>query len=173
MSVDTIGAAAQHFGVPRDAIIGKSRSRPLVTARYAISYIMRERDGLSLSVIGRRLGGRDHTTIHHQLEQARIALADDQYFAAFIAAQMALGRPGKSTPPPTACKAVKPACRPAPPPAAPSRPMMEKVHYLHYPLMIDGDGFGVDDHEWRGSLQRASEQLAVALRREHPERCAA
>jgi chromosomal replication initiator protein len=48
-----------------DALKGKSRQRPLVTARQIAMYAFRELTDLSYPAIARLFGGRDHTTVIH------------------------------------------------------------------------------------------------------------
>ena len=48
---------------------GKSRRRPLVTARQIGMYVFRELTDLSYPAIAREFGGRDHTTVIHAVEK--------------------------------------------------------------------------------------------------------
>ena len=57
------------FGYPIDEIQGKSRRRPLVTARQISMYVFRELTDLSYPAIAREFGGRDHTTVIHAVEK--------------------------------------------------------------------------------------------------------
>jgi chromosomal replication initiator protein len=52
-----------------DALKGKSRQRPLVTARQEAMYVFREMTDLSYPAIARLFGGRDHTTVIHANEK--------------------------------------------------------------------------------------------------------
>jgi chromosomal replication initiator protein len=60
-------AAILKFDV--DALKGKSRQRPLVTARQIAMYAFRELTDLSYPAIARLFGGRDHTTVIHANEK--------------------------------------------------------------------------------------------------------
>ena len=51
------------------SIQGKSRRRPLVTARQIGMYVFRELTDLSYPAIAREFGGRDHTTVIHAVEK--------------------------------------------------------------------------------------------------------
>jgi chromosomal replication initiator protein len=51
------------------ALKGKSRQRPLVTARQIAMYVFRELTDLSYPGIARIFGGRDHTTVIHAVEK--------------------------------------------------------------------------------------------------------
>jgi chromosomal replication initiator protein len=60
---------ADMFGFSIDEIRGKSRRRPLVTARQISMYVFRELTDLSYPAIAREFGGRDHTTVIHAVEK--------------------------------------------------------------------------------------------------------
>jgi chromosomal replication initiator protein len=57
------------FGFTVEEIRGKSRRRPLVTARQVGMYVFRELTDLSYPAIAREFGGRDHTTVIHAVEK--------------------------------------------------------------------------------------------------------
>ena len=57
------------FGFTIEEIQGKSRRRPLVTARQIGMYVFRELTDLSYPAIAREFGGRDHTTVIHAVEK--------------------------------------------------------------------------------------------------------
>lgn len=173
MSLPTIAAASEYFGVLVDEILSRSRERQAVNARCAVSYVMRQRDGISFPLIGRRIGGRDHTTIMYQVARARKLLIDDDHFAAFVQAQMVLPRYS-----PEAARLVVPPevqrkFRRLKPRPERSAPMMQKVRVGGLTMLIDDDGYGIDDHLWRKGMTRGTSRLEAALRREHPERCPA
>jgi chromosomal replication initiator protein len=56
---------AKYFDVTPHDVTSASRSRPLVNARQTAMYLCRELTDLSLPAIGKRFGGRDHTTVLH------------------------------------------------------------------------------------------------------------
>src|SRR3989442_7282493 len=62
-------ATSEMFGFTIDELAGKSRSRPLVTARQISMYVFRELTDFSYPAIAREFGGRDHTTAIHAVEQ--------------------------------------------------------------------------------------------------------
>jgi chromosomal replication initiator protein len=64
-----LSRTAEMFGFTVDDIRGKSRRRPLVTARQIGMYVMREMTDLSYPAIAREFGGRDHTTVIHAVEK--------------------------------------------------------------------------------------------------------
>lgn len=64
-----IEATADMFGLTVDELCGKSRSRPLVTARQVAMYVLREMTDFSYPAIGRAFGNRDHTTVMHAVSK--------------------------------------------------------------------------------------------------------
>jgi len=60
---------ADILGFDVDSLRGKSRQRPLVTARQIAMYVFRELTDLSYPSIARLFGGRDHTTVIHAVEK--------------------------------------------------------------------------------------------------------
>ena len=60
---------SEMFGFTVEEIRGKSRRRPLVTARQIAMYVFRELTDLSYPAIAREFGGRDHTTVIHAVEK--------------------------------------------------------------------------------------------------------
>ncbi len=60
---------ATYFGFTVEALKGKSRQRPLVTARQIGMYVMRDVTDLSYPAIAREFGGRDHTTVIHAVDK--------------------------------------------------------------------------------------------------------
>ena len=60
---------SEMFGFSIEDIRGKSRRRPLVTARQVGMYVFREQTDLSYPAIAREFGGRDHTTVIHAVEK--------------------------------------------------------------------------------------------------------
>ena len=57
------------LGFSVEALCGKSRQRPLVTARQMAMYVFRELTDLSYPSIARLFGGRDHTTVIHAVDK--------------------------------------------------------------------------------------------------------
>jgi chromosomal replication initiator protein len=69
ISSDTImDETAKYFGLGREDLVSKSRSRPLTTARHIAMYLLRELTGLSLIKIG-ELFDRDHSTALHGIQK--------------------------------------------------------------------------------------------------------
>ncbi len=58
------------------ALKGKSRQRPLVTARQIAMYVFRDLTDLSYPAIARVFGGRDHTTVIHAVEKIQRLMSE-------------------------------------------------------------------------------------------------
>lgn len=69
-------ATAEMFGLTVDDLRGKSRSRPLVTARQIAMYVVREMTDFSYPAIGREFGDRDHTTVMHAVNKISQLMAE-------------------------------------------------------------------------------------------------
>jgi len=69
-------ATAEMFGLSIDDLRGKSRSRPLVTARQIAMYVLREMTDFSYPAIGREFGDRDHTTVMHAVTKISKLMAE-------------------------------------------------------------------------------------------------
>lgn len=63
---EMIRVVARHYGVKPRQVSGACREPAMVKARSIVAKILRER-GVSYPVIGRVLGGRDHSTIVHMI----------------------------------------------------------------------------------------------------------
>ncbi len=66
------------LGFEVEALKGKSRQRPLVTARQIAMYVFREKTDLSYPSIARLFGGRDHTTVIHAVEKIQRQMGERQ-----------------------------------------------------------------------------------------------
>jgi chromosomal replication initiator protein len=62
---------AKQFGWTVEELTGKSRRRPLVTARQISMYVMRELTDFSYPRIASAFGGRDHTTVMYAVDKIR------------------------------------------------------------------------------------------------------
>ena len=69
---DTIlRTTADYFGYTVEELIGRSRTRPLTTARHVGMYLFRELTDLSFPNIAKEFGGRDHTTVIHAVDRIK------------------------------------------------------------------------------------------------------
>lgn len=92
---DILEVTAANAGLPVAALTGRSR-RPAVAhpRQRAILLARRLRPDLSTTWLGQKLGGRDHSTIHHNHKVAEQRLRDDPAEAAAVQALLAeLGIP--------------------------------------------------------------------------------
>lgn len=62
-------AVTRTFGISREKLLGRDRSREVALPRQVAMYLMREIGNLSLPQIGEALGGRDHTTVMYACEK--------------------------------------------------------------------------------------------------------
>jgi chromosomal replication initiator protein len=69
---------AKMFGFTIDDLCGKSRRRPLVTARQIGMYVFRELTDFSYPRIAEQFGGRDHTTVIHAVEKIKGLMTERQ-----------------------------------------------------------------------------------------------
>ncbi len=77
---DILKVCAAHFDITEEAILSKRRTAEIALARQVAMHFAREMGGLSLSQIGARFGGRDHTTVLHACQKIqRLCAADDQF----------------------------------------------------------------------------------------------
>ncbi len=64
-----IDAVARSFGIPRDRLLGRDRTREVALPRQVAMYLLREAGNISLPQIGEEMGGRDHTTVMYACEK--------------------------------------------------------------------------------------------------------
>ena len=75
-------AVAPTFGVPRERLWNRPKGRrPEVFARQVAMYLAKQMTTRSLPEIGRRFGGRDHTTIMHGIRKVEELRAQDSQLA--------------------------------------------------------------------------------------------
>jgi len=60
-------ALADFYGLTVEDITGKSRTKRIIPARHHAMAVLRQR-GWSYPEIGRKLGGRDHSTVIHGIK---------------------------------------------------------------------------------------------------------
>lgn len=73
---------AKRFGIHVSDLKGPSRRAPFVMPRQFAIYVSRTYTGRSLPDVGRRFGGRDHTTVLHATRKFSRIVANDPYWAA-------------------------------------------------------------------------------------------
>ena len=74
------------FKVDQAILTGPKRQRDFVIARHAAMYIMRKYLNLTVTEIGRALGGKNHATVIHGIKRVTKYLNDDSAFRAKIEA---------------------------------------------------------------------------------------
>ena len=91
---EILDAAAQEFGVERDALLARDRRPAVAAARQVAMYLARELTEHSLPEIGRGIGGRNHTTVLHAVNRVSAAIrSDDSMRGAVDNLRRRLGRP--------------------------------------------------------------------------------
>lgn len=71
-----INTVAEHFDLSPSDIMGSKRVSKIVHPRQIAMYLCREMTDVSLIVIGKCMGNRDHTTIMHGIEKIEKELSD-------------------------------------------------------------------------------------------------
>jgi chromosomal replication initiator protein len=83
---DLMETTCRVFNVTVEELLGPSRERRIVYARFALAWAMRKHDPRrSFQAIGLILGGRDHATILHAIARAEELARDDQDYALQLA----------------------------------------------------------------------------------------
>jgi chromosomal replication initiator protein len=74
---DILRVVMKHFGVNRGDLLSSRRNRSIVRPRQIGMYLAKSLTSRSLPEIGRRFGGRDHTTVLHAIRKIESLLQDD------------------------------------------------------------------------------------------------
>ena len=80
MIEDIQKVVARHFNVSRDELLSVRRNRSIVRPRQVAMYLAKTMTPRSLPEIGRRFGGRDHTTVLHAVRKVEELVAQDAGF---------------------------------------------------------------------------------------------
>jgi chromosomal replication initiator protein len=75
---DILKVVSRHFGVSKGDILSQRRHRSVVWPRQIGMYLAKQLTARSLPEIGRRFGGRDHTTVLHAIRKIEGELSDNQ-----------------------------------------------------------------------------------------------
>lgn len=75
---DILKLVSKHYGISRTDILSQRRQRSIVWPRQIGMYLAKQLTSRSLPEIGRRFGGRDHTTVLHAIRKIDGELKDDQ-----------------------------------------------------------------------------------------------
>jgi chromosomal replication initiator protein len=94
-----IDAVAVQFGIEREKILGRDRSKEVVLPRHVAMYLIREETNASLPEIGHAMGGRDHTTVMYGCDKINDLMEqDDNLRRQIMAIRQQLYQPSISTP---------------------------------------------------------------------------
>jgi chromosomal replication initiator protein len=74
--VDVVASA---FGISREKILSRERTREVALPRQVVMYLLREEANVSLPQIGEVLGGRDHTTVIYACEKVADMIERDDH----------------------------------------------------------------------------------------------
>ncbi len=74
---EVIQTVADSFGLTKDRLLGRDRSRQVALPRQVAMYLLREEANISLPQIGAALGGRDHTTVMYGCDKVADLLERD------------------------------------------------------------------------------------------------
>lgn len=77
---DILATVCKHYGLKQKEVCSKGRKADIVLARQVTMYICHKYTDMSYSQIGRRLGGRDHTTVMHSCRQIAMRMSVDKGF---------------------------------------------------------------------------------------------
>ncbi len=75
---EMLAEMASYLGFSVEALKGKSRQRPLVSARQVAMYVFRDMTELSYPAIARLFGGRDHTTVIHAVDKVQRLMREEK-----------------------------------------------------------------------------------------------
>ena len=74
---DILKIVSRHYKVARNDLLSSRRSRDVVRPRQIAMYLAKSLTSRSLPEIGRRFGGRDHTTVLHSVRKVEQLMKDD------------------------------------------------------------------------------------------------
>jgi chromosomal replication initiation ATPase DnaA len=80
-----LSACAVFYDVPISSLFAEHRSKDVVKTRQIAMYLAKELTPRSLPDIGRRIGGRDHTTVLHGVRKIAALIKSDPGLAAELA----------------------------------------------------------------------------------------
>lgn len=78
---DILKIVSRHYKVPRNELLSARRSRDVVRPRQIAMFLAKALTSRSLPEIGRRFGGRDHTTVLHSVRKVEQMIKDDMELA--------------------------------------------------------------------------------------------
>lgn len=72
-----VATVASAYGLSRETLLSRDRSRDVALPRQIAMYLMREVGNISLLQIGEALGGRDHTTVMYACDKVKDLIESD------------------------------------------------------------------------------------------------
>ncbi|MBI9044994.1 MAG: chromosomal replication initiator protein DnaA [Anaerolineaceae bacterium] len=72
-----VNAVSDVFGISKEKMIGRGRTREVVLPRQVAMYLLRKEANVSLPQIGNKLGGRDHSTVMHACDKIKDMIERD------------------------------------------------------------------------------------------------
>ncbi|MHB1385407.1 MAG: helix-turn-helix domain-containing protein, partial [Bellilinea sp.] len=72
-----VSAVAAAYGLKKEQLLGRDRSRDVALPRQIAMYLMREVGNASLPQIGEAVGGRDHTTVMYACDKIKDLIERD------------------------------------------------------------------------------------------------
>lgn len=82
---NVVRVVAAHYGISEIDIISARRTKEVMRPRHVAYYLARTLTTLSLPEIGRRMGGKDHTSVLHGVAKMEKQIAGDEQLAAEVA----------------------------------------------------------------------------------------
>jgi chromosomal replication initiator protein len=81
---EIVAVVADYFGMKPGDLTGRRRFKNIAHARMIAMYLVRRLRGESLMQVGEHFGGRDHTTVLHDVRVIDRELPDDEILRARI-----------------------------------------------------------------------------------------
>ncbi|MSQ11201.1 MAG: chromosomal replication initiator protein DnaA [Dehalococcoidia bacterium] len=69
---EIVALVARHYGLSPDALRGPVREKKVALARHVAMFLLQQELNVTLSQIGRVLGGRDHSTVDHACKRVEV-----------------------------------------------------------------------------------------------------
>ncbi|MGH6874799.1 MAG: helix-turn-helix domain-containing protein, partial [Aestuariivirgaceae bacterium] len=82
---DILKVVGRHYNVARAGLLSPRRARSIVRPRQIGMYLAKKLTPRSLPEIGRRFGGRDHSTVLHAVRKIEELLLTDEQLAREVA----------------------------------------------------------------------------------------
>lgn len=77
-SAQIIKTICEYYSLDKKDLLGKSRKQELIAPRHITIYLIRNNSNESLPLIGKIMGGKDHSTIHHSFRKIENGILTDE-----------------------------------------------------------------------------------------------